>query len=54
MVRISGEVIDYKMPVSLSTEIRSQTFPYLTRMLQFIITNEHTSSFKAPVIVIGF
>jgi len=42
------------MPVKLSPQIRSETFPNLTRSQQDIIINEHTSSRKVHVISIGF
>jgi len=49
---ISGDVIEYKMTVTISPQILSQTFLFLITIQRVFITNTHTSSCKLAVIIV--
>jgi len=54
MARFSGEVIEYKMSVTLLQQITYEKFLILIRIQRDIIINKHTSSCKLPVIIVEF
>jgi len=53
-VRFSGEVIEYKMSITLSPQTLSETFLILIKIQGGFVTKVHNSSCKLPVIIVEF
>ena len=53
-VWFSGEIIYYKISLSFSPQILSETIFILIRIRRDFVTNEHKPSYKLPLIIVEF